>query len=166
MYDVPPQPTTGGPVGVGEVAGWPWRVELRTIGANLQDILTPWLREVSPPSLPLHRVAQTRGARPRRDRHLRQVKWKVCVSKRHMSRNAQRGVVEPKPRGVVLVAHHLLEVVPLWRPRFLNNPTVCLGLPCKVLNQLVVGLSPLSETTYPTGHNIPNDGSRWIFMLD
>jgi hypothetical protein len=27
------------------------------------------------------------------------------------------------------------------------------------LNQLVVGLSPLSETTYPTGHEIPNDGS-------
>jgi hypothetical protein len=27
------------------------------------------------------------------------------------------------------------------------------------LNQLVVGLSPLSETTYPTGHDIPNDGS-------
>jgi hypothetical protein len=27
------------------------------------------------------------------------------------------------------------------------------------LNQLVVGLSPLSETTYPTDHEIPNDGS-------
>jgi hypothetical protein len=27
------------------------------------------------------------------------------------------------------------------------------------LNQLVVSLSPLSETTYPTGHEIPNDGS-------
>jgi hypothetical protein len=27
------------------------------------------------------------------------------------------------------------------------------------LNQLVVGLSPVSETTYPTGHEIPNDGS-------
>jgi hypothetical protein len=27
------------------------------------------------------------------------------------------------------------------------------------LNQLVVGLSPLSETTYSTGHEIPNDGS-------
>jgi hypothetical protein len=35
----------------------------------------------------------------------------------------------------------------------------CVGLPCKVLNQLVVGLSPLSETTYPTGQEIPNDGS-------
>jgi hypothetical protein len=29
----------------------------------------------------------------------------------------------------------------------------------KGLNQLVVGLSPLSETTYSTGHEIPNDGS-------
>jgi hypothetical protein len=27
------------------------------------------------------------------------------------------------------------------------------------LNQLVVGLSLLSETTYPTSHEIPNDGS-------
>jgi hypothetical protein len=27
------------------------------------------------------------------------------------------------------------------------------------LNQSVVGLSPLSETTYPTGHNIPYDGT-------
>jgi hypothetical protein len=27
------------------------------------------------------------------------------------------------------------------------------------LNQLVVGLSPLSKTTYSTGHEIPNDGS-------
>jgi hypothetical protein len=27
------------------------------------------------------------------------------------------------------------------------------------LNQLVVGLSPLSETTYSTGHEILNDGS-------
>jgi hypothetical protein len=27
------------------------------------------------------------------------------------------------------------------------------------LNQLVAGLSPLSETTYPTSHEIPNDGS-------
>jgi hypothetical protein len=26
------------------------------------------------------------------------------------------------------------------------------------LNQLVVGLSPLSETTTSTGHEIPNDG--------
>jgi hypothetical protein len=36
---------------------------------------------------------------------------------------------------------------------------VCLGPPCKVLNQSVVDFSPLSETTYPTGHDIPNDGS-------
>jgi hypothetical protein len=27
------------------------------------------------------------------------------------------------------------------------------------LNQLVVGLSPLFETTYSTSHEIPNDGS-------
>jgi hypothetical protein len=40
-----------------------------------------------------------------------------------------------------------------------GHPTVSLSLPCKVLNQLVVGLSPLSETTYLTCHEIPNDGS-------
>jgi hypothetical protein len=28
----------------------------------------------------------------------------------------------------------------------------------KDLNQLVISLSPLSETTYPTRHDIPNDG--------
>jgi hypothetical protein len=27
------------------------------------------------------------------------------------------------------------------------------------LNQSVVGLSSLSGTTYPTGHDIPNDGT-------
>jgi hypothetical protein len=27
------------------------------------------------------------------------------------------------------------------------------------LNQSIVGLSPLSETTYLTGHDVPNDGS-------
>jgi hypothetical protein len=27
------------------------------------------------------------------------------------------------------------------------------------LNQLVVGISPLSETTYPTSQDIPNDGT-------
>jgi hypothetical protein len=27
------------------------------------------------------------------------------------------------------------------------------------LNQWIVGLSPLSETTYSTSHEIPNDGS-------
>jgi hypothetical protein len=32
-------------------------------------------------------------------------------------------------------------------------------LPCKVLNQLVVGLSLLSETKYSMGREIPNDGS-------
>jgi hypothetical protein len=40
-----------------------------------------------------------------------------------------------------------------------GHPTVCLGLPCKVANQSMVSLSPLSETTYSTGHEIPNDGS-------
>jgi hypothetical protein len=30
-----------------------------------------------------------------------------------------------------------------------------LGLPCKVMNQSIVGLSPSSETTYPAGHGIP-----------
>jgi hypothetical protein len=25
-------------------------------------------------------------------------------------------------------------------------PSVCLGLPCKVINQSIIGLSPLSET--------------------
>jgi hypothetical protein len=40
-----------------------------------------------------------------------------------------------------------------------GHPIVCLGPPCKVLNQLVVGLSSLSETTHSTGHEIPNDGS-------
>jgi hypothetical protein len=40
-----------------------------------------------------------------------------------------------------------------------GHRTVCLGIPFKVLNQLVVGLPPLSETTYPIGHDIPNDGT-------
>jgi hypothetical protein len=35
---------------------------------------------------------------------------------------------------------------------------VCLDPPCKVINQSVVGLSPLSETAYPTGHDILYDG--------
>jgi hypothetical protein len=34
-------------------------------------------------------------------------------------------------------------------------PPVCLGPPCKVMNQSIVGLSPSSETTYSTGHDIP-----------
>jgi hypothetical protein len=33
------------------------------------------------------------------------------------------------------------------------------------LNQSIVGLSPLSETTYSTSHEIPNDGSWWILCL-
>jgi hypothetical protein len=28
-----------------------------------------------------------------------------------------------------------------------GHPTVCLCLPCKVINQSIVGLSPLSKTT-------------------
>jgi hypothetical protein len=33
------------------------------------------------------------------------------------------------------------------------------------LNQSIVGLSLLSETTYSTIHEIPNDGSWWILYL-
>jgi hypothetical protein len=33
------------------------------------------------------------------------------------------------------------------------------------LNQSIVGLSPLSETTYSTSHKIPNDWSLWIICL-
>jgi hypothetical protein len=36
---------------------------------------------------------------------------------------------------------------------------MCLGLTCKVINQSIVDLPPLSETTYSTGHEIPDDGS-------
>jgi hypothetical protein len=32
---------------------------------------------------------------------------------------------------------------------------MCLGIPCKVMNQSIVGLSPLSETTYSASHEIP-----------
>jgi hypothetical protein len=46
-----------------------------------------------------------------------------------------------------------------WLLSSRGHPTVCLGLPCKVINQSIVGLSPLHETTYSTGHEIPNDGS-------
>jgi hypothetical protein len=43
--------------------------------------------------------------------------------------------------------------------------TVCLDPPCKVINQSIVGLSPLSKTTYSTGHEIPKYGSWWISCL-
>jgi hypothetical protein len=43
---------------------------------------------------------------------------------------------------------------------------VCLGLPCKVINQSVVGLSPSSETIYPTSHDIPYDGIMSILTFD
>jgi hypothetical protein len=46
-----------------------------------------------------------------------------------------------------------------WWLSLWGHPTVCLGLPCKVLNQLVVDLSPLPEITYPIDHDIPNDGT-------
>jgi hypothetical protein len=46
-----------------------------------------------------------------------------------------------------------------WWLSLRGHPTVCFGLPCKVINQSIVGLSPLSETTYSTGREIPNDGS-------
>jgi hypothetical protein len=45
-----------------------------------------------------------------------------------------------------------------------GHPTVCLGLPCKVIYQSIVGLSPLSETTYSTSHEITNDGS-WLILF-
>jgi hypothetical protein len=43
---------------------------------------------------------------------------------------------DPKPRtfGNRLVVVHV------------GSPSVCLGLPCMVINQSIVGLSPLSET--------------------
>jgi hypothetical protein len=47
----------------------------------------------------------------------------------------------------------------VWWLSSRGHPTVCLVLPCKVLNQSIVGLSPLSETTYSTSHEIPIDGS-------
>jgi hypothetical protein len=53
----------------------------------------------------------------------------------------------------------------IWWMSSWGHPTVCLGLPCKVLNQSIVGLSSLSETTYSTSHKIPNDGSWWILCL-
>jgi hypothetical protein len=53
----------------------------------------------------------------------------------------------------------------VWWLSSRGHPTVCLGLPCKVLNQSIVGLWPLSETTYSTSHEIPNDGSWWILCL-
>jgi hypothetical protein len=37
----------------------------------------------------------------------------------------------------------------------LGHHSVCLGPPCKVLNQSIIGLSPLSETAYSTSHDIP-----------
>jgi hypothetical protein len=36
----------------------------------------------------------------------------------------------------------------------LGHRSLCLGLPCKVLNQSIVSLSPLSETAYSSGHDI------------
>jgi hypothetical protein len=53
----------------------------------------------------------------------------------------------------------------VWWLSSRGHPTVCLGLPCKVSNQSIVGLSPLAETTYSTSHEIPNDGSWWISCL-
>jgi hypothetical protein len=40
-----------------------------------------------------------------------------------------------------------------------RTPPVCLGPPCKVMNQSIVGLSPSSETAYTIGHEIPYDGT-------
>jgi hypothetical protein len=47
----------------------------------------------------------------------------------------------------------------VWWLSSRGHPTVCLGPPCKVLNQSIVGLSLLFETTYSTSHEIPNDAS-------
>jgi hypothetical protein len=53
-------------------------------------------------------------------------------------------------------------------PRIFGNRLVVIlvGAPHRVfrstlqdLNQSIVGISPLSETTYSTSHEIPNDGS-------
>jgi hypothetical protein len=50
-----------------------------------------------------------------------------------------------------------------FKPRTFGNhlvvvhvgaPFVCLGLPGKVINQSIVGPSPLSETAQSTGHDI------------
>jgi hypothetical protein len=41
------------------------------------------------------------------------------------------------------------QVEDFWEPLVVVHvgaPSVCLGLPCKVINQSIVGLSPLSET--------------------
>jgi hypothetical protein len=43
----------------------------------------------------------------------------------------------------------------LVRELLVRAPPACLGPPCKVMNQSIVGLSPSFETTYLTGHNIP-----------
>jgi hypothetical protein len=45
------------------------------------------------------------------------------------------------------------KVVPLWATYRVFGSTL------QGLNQSIVGLSPLSETTYSTSHEIPNDGS-------
>jgi hypothetical protein len=45
------------------------------------------------------------------------------------------------------------KVVPWWAAYRVFGSTL------QGLNQSIVGLSPLSETTYSTSHEIPNDGS-------
>jgi hypothetical protein len=54
----------------------------------------------------------------------------------------------------------------VWWLSSWGHTTVCLGLPSKVLNQSIVGLSPLSETTYSTSHEIPNDWSWRTLCLN
>jgi hypothetical protein len=44
---------------------------------------------------------------------------------------------DPKPRTFGTV----------WWLSSRGHPTMCLDLPCKVINQSIVGLSPLFETT-------------------
>jgi hypothetical protein len=46
-----------------------------------------------------------------------------------------------------------------------RTPPVCLGPPCNVINQSIVGLSPSSETAYPTGHDVSLWWNLWKLLL-
>jgi hypothetical protein len=61
------------------------------------------------------------------------------------SRVSRTASFDLKPR----IFGNSLVVVPL------GAPSMCLGLPCKVINQSIIGLSLLSETTLSIGHDIP-----------
>ena len=90
--------------------------------------------------------------------------WYLCES----GRSCGSDPVSLVPRNVgsdpelKIDGNHLVSAYPislLFGFSWGMHSSVCLGLPCKVFNQSIVGLSPLSETTYSTGHEIPNDGS-------